>query len=97
MSTISCRRMAWTTGLGERTPNLKKDLPTMKTRSMLIIATTAVVLAVVGAIARSAQDKYTLQVPNGLAFSEFRDTKTGRSFPSVRPESCSRRWSPIPQ
>jgi hypothetical protein len=26
----------------------------------------------------SAQDKYTLMVPNGLAFSEFGDTKTGR-------------------
>ena len=51
---------------------MRHDLPTMKTRSMLIIATTAVVLAVVGAIAKSAQDKYTLQVPNGLAFSEFK-------------------------
>src|ERR1700704_7067296 len=32
----------------------------------------AVVLAVVGGRAISAQDKYTVQVPNGLAFSEFR-------------------------
>jgi len=32
----------------------------------------AVVLAVVGGGAISAQDKYTVQVPNGLAFSEFR-------------------------
>jgi hypothetical protein len=32
----------------------------------------AVVLAVLGGSANSAQDKYTLQVPNGLAFSEFR-------------------------
>jgi len=29
-------------------------------------------LAVVGGIALAAQDKYTLQVPGGLAFSEFR-------------------------
>jgi hypothetical protein len=37
---------------------------------MVIIA---VVLAVlVGGRAMSAQDKYTLQVPNGLAFSEFK-------------------------
>jgi cytochrome P460 len=37
---------------------------------MVIIA---VVLAVlVGGMAISAQDKYTLQVPNGLAFSEFK-------------------------
>jgi hypothetical protein len=29
-------------------------------------------LAVLGVRAFSAQDKYSLQVPNGLAFSEFR-------------------------
>jgi cytochrome P460 len=29
-------------------------------------------LAVLGSIALAAQDKYTLKVPNGLAFSEFR-------------------------
>ena len=32
----------------------------------------AVVLAVLGGRAISAQDKYTVQVPDGLAFSEFR-------------------------
>jgi hypothetical protein len=32
----------------------------------------AVVLAVFGGKAISAQDKYTVQVPNGLSFSEFR-------------------------
>ncbi len=32
----------------------------------------AVVLALLGGRAISAQDKYTLQVPDGLAFSEFR-------------------------
>jgi Cytochrome P460 len=35
-------------------------------------AAIAVVLAVLGGRAFSAQDKYTLQVPDGLAFSEFR-------------------------
>jgi len=35
-------------------------------------AAVAVVLAILGAKAASAQDKYTVQVPNGLAFSEFR-------------------------
>ena len=39
------------------------------TRLMVIIAG---VLAVLGGRAISAQDKYTVQVPNGLAFSEFR-------------------------
>src|SRR5215472_14804372 len=32
----------------------------------------AAVLAVLGGRAISAKDKYTVQVPNGLAFSEFR-------------------------
>jgi hypothetical protein len=35
-------------------------------------AAVAVVLAVFGGSAVSAQDKYTVQVPDGLAFSEFR-------------------------
>jgi hypothetical protein len=37
-----------------------------------LMITTAVVLAVFGGRAISAQDKYALQVPGGLAFSEFR-------------------------
>jgi hypothetical protein len=36
------------------------------------IAIFAVVLAFFGGRAISAQDKYTLQVPGGLAFSEFK-------------------------
>src|SRR5258708_13612215 len=54
------------------TPNQTNEVPTMKTKNKLTIATTAVALAVVGGIALSAQDKYSLQLPNGLAFSEFR-------------------------
>ena len=37
-----------------------------------LIASTGTALAVLGGRAISAQDKYTVQVPNGLAFSEFR-------------------------
>jgi len=37
-----------------------------------LVVILAAVLAVLGGRAISAQDKYTLQVPNGLAFSEFR-------------------------
>ena len=44
----------------------------MKTKSMLTIAIVTVLLAFVGRVGVSAQDKYTLQVPNGLAFSDFR-------------------------
>jgi len=42
----------------------------MKRISMTMIG--AVSLAVVGGIALAAQDKYTVKVPGGLAFSEFR-------------------------
>src|SRR5271154_5197806 len=38
----------------------------------LVIVIIAVALAAVGGLALAAQDKYTLQVPNGLAFSDFR-------------------------
>ena len=44
----------------------------MKRKSMLTIAIITVVLAVLGGMAISAQDKYTVKVPGGLAFSEFR-------------------------
>jgi len=37
-----------------------------------LIAIVVMALAVLGGRAMSAQDKYTVQVPNGLAFSEFR-------------------------
>src|SRR4030081_1889883 len=42
----------------------------ISSRPMVIIA--AVLVAMVGGSAISAQDKYTLKVPNGLAFSEFK-------------------------
>ena len=35
-------------------------------------ATIALLLAIFGGRAMSAQDKYTVQVPNGLVFAEFR-------------------------
>src|SRR6266566_4452234 len=37
-----------------------------------VIVIVAVSAAVLGSMALAAQDKYTLKVPNGLAFSEFR-------------------------
>ena len=44
----------------------------VRVTSVLAGATMAITLAVLGGRALSAQDKYALQVPNGLAFSEFR-------------------------
>ena len=44
----------------------------MKGKRMLTIPIITGVLAVVGGRAICAQDKYTVKVPGGLAFSEFR-------------------------
>src|ERR1700727_3975086 len=44
----------------------------MTTKSKLTIATFGVALTAVAVMAWSAQDKYSLRLPNGLAFSEFR-------------------------
>jgi Cytochrome P460 len=49
------------------------EVLTMKNKITLTIASIAIALAVLSAAAAmSAQEKYTLKVPNGLAFSEFR-------------------------
>jgi hypothetical protein len=48
---------------------------------------TTVVLAVVGANAISAQDKYSLQVPGGLAFSEFQGYESWETVALSRNEN----------
>jgi hypothetical protein len=54
------------------TTDIRKGGLEMKGKNILAIAFITVVFAIVGIIAYAEQDKYTLQVPNGLAFSEFR-------------------------
>jgi hypothetical protein len=44
----------------------------MKGRSMRTIAIVTALVSALGGSAMSAQDKYTVKVPGGLAFSEFR-------------------------
>ncbi len=44
----------------------------MKGNRKLIIGMATVWLAAIGVVATSPQDKYTVKVPGGLAFSEFR-------------------------
>ena len=44
----------------------------MKGKNIMAIALISVVFAIVGIIAFAEQDKYTLQVPNGLPFSDIR-------------------------
>jgi len=54
------------------TLNLDNEVLAMKDKRMLTIAIILGGFTVVGGWAISAQDKYTVKVPNGLAFSEFR-------------------------
>ena len=42
------------------------------TQALCVAAVGAVSFAILGGIALAAQDKYTVQVPGGIAFSEFR-------------------------
>src|SRR3954447_4893093 len=44
----------------------------MSSKRIVAGAGFAIVLAIVGSTAMSAQDRYALQVPNGLAFAEFK-------------------------
>ena len=44
----------------------------MKKIQITAVTFAAVVLAVLGGLALAQQEKYTLKVPGGLAFSEFR-------------------------
>jgi hypothetical protein len=59
----------------------------MNRQSLRIIGMTTVVLAVVGANAISAQDKYSLQVPGGLAFSEFQGYESWETVALSRNEN----------
>jgi len=52
----------------------------MKNKSTLTIAIFAGVLAAIGGMAIAAQDKYTVKVPGGLAFSEFRGYEAWQSI-----------------
>jgi len=58
----------------------------MKDKKMLTIAIIVGVLAIVGGRAISAQDKYTVKVPGGLAFSEFRGYESWQTISISRSE-----------
>ena len=64
----------------------------MKSRTILAIAAATVALAVLGGTVVSAQDaqeKYSVKVPGGLAFAEFRGYEDWQSSPSVTPTRAS--------
>jgi hypothetical protein len=56
----------------QRVEKQTEECLTMKGKSMLIVAAVVLVIAVVTGAASSAQDKYTMKLPNGLAFSDWR-------------------------
>ena len=58
----------------------------MKDKKMLTIAIIVGVLAVVGGQTISAQDKYSVKVPGGLAFSEFRGYESWQAISISRNE-----------
>jgi len=63
----------------------------MKKQNMLIRCERCGFVRCPGCVAaNSAQDKYTVTVPNGLAFSEFKGYEAGRRFQSVTMVRCSR-------
>ena len=52
----------------------------MNRKSMLTIGITTVWVSVLGGLTTSAQDKYAVRVPGGLAFSEFRGYEVWQSI-----------------
>jgi hypothetical protein len=58
----------------------------MNRTSMLTIGITTVWFAALGGLAMSAQDKYTVKVPGGLAFSEFRGYEAWQAISISRNE-----------
>ena len=59
----------------------------MKRTPFPAIMIIAVSLAVLGGMALAAQDRFTLKVPNGPAFSDFKGYENGRMSQSVRPKT----------
>ena len=64
--------------------------------SWLIVITT-VALVVLGGRAISAQDKYTVQAPNGLAFSDFRGYENWEDIAVSETETGIKVMWPIPR
>src|SRR3989442_3850940 len=58
--------------LTSKRPRFTKEEPVMKRKGMGTIAIVTALVSALGGSAMSAQDKYTVKVPGGLAFAEFR-------------------------
>jgi cytochrome P460 len=60
----------------------------MKHRNLLTMAIAVVGLAALGGVAISAQDKYSVKVPGGLAFSEFKGYESWQAISMSRNEKA---------
>ena len=60
----------------------------MRRKGIRVMTFVGVFLSVVMALAVAAQDKYTLRVPNGLAFSEFRGYENWQVVAVSQTEDC---------
>src|SRR4051794_14371987 len=63
-----------------------REVLAMKRKRMLTISLIIGILALVGDRAISAGDKYTVKVPGGLAFSEFRGYEAWQAISTSRNE-----------
>jgi hypothetical protein len=59
----------------------------MKGKAIRVTVTVGVFLSVLVALVLAAQDRYTVKVPNGLAFSEFRGGRSQSDRRGQRNES----------
>jgi hypothetical protein len=70
---------------GATTPDSERCAMNRKRMSMMVGVATAS-LAVAGGLALAAQDKYTVKVPGGLGFSEFRGYESWQTISMSRTE-----------
>jgi hypothetical protein len=68
------------------TPKLDTGGGAMNRKRVLAIGIASVTLAVLGGLAIAAQDKYTVKVPGGLAFSEFKGYESWQTIAISRNE-----------
>jgi hypothetical protein len=60
----------------------------LKRKSILTIAVSVIPLVVVGGLALAAQDRYTLRIPDGLAFADFRGYENWESVAVSQTETA---------
>ena len=59
----------------------------LKSKSILAIAISVALPIVVGSLALAAQDRFTLKIPDGLAWSDFRGYETWQNVAVSQTES----------